>query len=649
MCGFTGFISFSKKDNDEICSIIKKMNDTLSYRGPDSDGFWFNYQQGLALGHRRLAIQDLSPAGHQPMLSSSGRYQIVFNGEIYNHLDLRAELEKEYGYSKGYWNGHSDTETLLSCFDKWGIRETTNKMVGMFSIALWDNKNNSLSLIRDRLGEKPLYYGWQGDTFLFGSELKALKKHPKFKACINRGALALYLRYNNVPSPYSIYENIFKLSPGKILTLTSDKKEVITEYWSVPSVIEKAQDNIFTGTANDAVDCLQQKLSLSIEQQMLSDVSLGAFLSGGVDSSTVVSMMQSLSTKPIKTFTIGFEDKGYNEAVHAKSIAKHLNTEHTELYITPTDAQSVIPSLSSIYDEPFADVSQIPTILVSQLAKQKVTVSLSGDGGDELFAGYNRHNKIYKTWPKLQKIPLSYRCQSAKLLKAISPKIWDSAQSLIPSRYRVRQLGDKIHKSANVLGSSTFDDLYLGLISQFQNPSSWLLAGDEIENIMSSNLLKIPSISNTEVSMALDMMMYLPDDVLTKVDRAAMSQSLETRVPMLDHRIVEFAWSLPLDYKLRDGQSKWILKKVLERYIPQNLIDRPKMGFSVPIDSWLRGPLYDWVESLINEERLYKEGYFKVEMVRQLWKEHLSCKFNHQYQLWTILMFQQWLNTESDI
>jgi len=518
----------------------------------------------------------------------------------------------------------------------------------MFAFAVWDRQTSTLTLGRDRLGEKPLYYGWQSDVFLFGSELKALKAHPAFENNINRGALCLYTRHNYIPAPYSIYEGIAKLRPGSLLTVSLQQREPkVWAYWSGAQVAEFGVANAFVGSAEQAVDALELLLKDAVRQQMMADVPLGAFLSGGVDSSTVVALMQAQSSKPVKTFTIGFNEEGYNEAVHAKAVAKHLGTNHTELYVTAEQARAVIPRLPTLYDEPFSDSSQIPTFLVSQLARQHVTVSLSGDAGDELFCGYNRYQMTANLWRKLAAVPLPLRKMAARGITSISPQSWNrlagALAGLILRSARFANVGDKLHKGAGVLASQSADALYLGLVSHWHDPAAVVIGGHEPPTLLTGNVPALEGLDDVQRMMALDMLTYLPDDILAKVDRAAMGVSLETRVPFLDHRVVEFAWSLPQSMKLRDGQTKWALRQVLYRHVPQALIERPKMGFGVPIDSWLRGPLREWAEDLLSETRLKRDGFFHPAPIRQKWAEHLSGQRNWQYHLWDVLMFQAWL------
>jgi asparagine synthase (glutamine-hydrolysing) len=653
MCGLTGFLS-GQWPGDVAPSWIKRMTDAISHRGPDSEGNWLDADAGFALGHRRLSILDLSPAGHQPMVSASGRFVIAFNGEIYNHLELRGLLGEDGCRASlamattGGWWGHSDTETLLAGIEAWGLEATLKKSIGMFAIALWDRQTHTLTLARDRMGEKPLYYGWQGcgneRVFLFGSELNALKAHPAFAAEIDRGALCLLLRHNYIPAPYSIYQDIAKLEPGCLLSVSLAQPEPrIWKYWDTVEVARAGVARPFEGTADQAVDALEVLAKDAVRRQMIADVPLGAFLSGGVDSSTVVALMQAQSSRPVKTFTIGFNEKGYNEAVHAKAVARHLGTEHTELYVTSKQAMEVIPRLPSLYCEPFSDSSQIPTFLVSQLAKQYVTVSLSGDAGDELFCGYNRYQITEKLWHKLAMLPAPLRALVAKSITALSPTAWDSLAGIILGAGRYATLGDKLHKGAGVLASATVDDLYLGMVSHQRSPADWVIGGQEPPTHLMGLRPGLSGLGAVERMMALDTISYLPDDILVKVDRAGMGVSLESRVPLLDHRVVEFAWSLPLTYKLREGQTKWPLRQVLYRHLPRELIDRPKMGFGVPLLDWLRGPLRHWAEELLDEARLAREGYFRPAPIRQIWAEHLSGKRNWMAQLWNVLMFQVWL------
>lgn len=648
MCGFSGFLSNSFPQNPQ--ALLMSMGQAIIHRGPDDGGQWWDADAGIGLSHRRLSIVDLSPAGHQPMVSACGRFVIAFNGEIYNHLKLRKELVAFFqGKNCLAWRGHSDTETLLAAIATWGVEAALKKCVGMFAFALWDRENRCLILARDRLGEKPLYYGWQGDSFLFGSELKALKVHPAFQAEVNRDALALLMRHNYIPTPYCIWQGINKLQPGCFLTLARGQRDqVITQYWSGKSIVEAGVASQFKGGADEAVNVLESLLLDAVGQQMMADVPLGAFLSGGVDSSAIVALMQVQSSRPVRTFTIGFNEAQYNEAEHAKAVARHLHTDHTELYVTAEDAMNVIPKLPMLYDEPFSDSSQIPTFLVSQMACQHVTVSLSGDGGDELFCGYNRYLLGNRLWGKLSRLPVSLRHVMAGGLTRLSPSTWNRLTSPIGRYLGSVNLGDKIHKGAEVLDSRSIDELYLQLVSHWSNPTNLVLGANEPFTLLTDVTQQPVTSCDIDRMMALDMLSYLPDDILVKVDRAGMGVSLETRVPFLDHRVVEFAWQLPMQYKLREGVGKWALRQVLYKHVPQALIDRPKMGFGVPIDVWLRGPLQSWAENLLNESRLQHEGFFNPLLVKEKWLEHLSGKRNWQYYLWDVLMFQAWLESEGN-
>ncbi|MEQ1591152.1 MAG: asparagine synthase (glutamine-hydrolyzing) [Thiobacillaceae bacterium] len=641
MCGLTGYWKITGHTVDAASAIVEAMARQITHRGPDGAGAWVDKQAGVSLAHRRLSILDLSAAGHQPMLSASGRFVIVFNGEIYNHLDLRVAL------AGCAWRGHSDTETLLAAFELWGVEAALKKCVGMFAIALWDRETRTLSLARDRLGEKPLYYGWQGDAFLFGSELRALKAHPAFCAEIDRDALTLLLRHNAIPAPYSIYRGIHKLPPGSFLQLHAGQKDARpVAYWSARSVAEVGQRKLFRGSDAEAVSELERLLVQAVGGQMVADVPLGAFLSGGIDSTTVVALMQAHSARPVKTFTIGFNEAGYNEAEHAHAVARHLSTEHTELYVTAQDAMDVIPNLSAIYDEPFADSSQIPTCLVSRLARQHVTVSLSGDGGDELFGGYNRYFWARNLWRKLGWMPRPLRAALAGVLTTVPPSAWNSSfQKLgqwLPPRLRYANPGDKLHKLAEILAVRSPEEIYLELVSHWKNPALLVPGGHEPVTLLTDPGAQAVLPDFEHRMMYLDTVTYLPDDILTKVDRAAMAVSLETRVPLLDHRVVEFAWTLPLHMKIRHGQGKWLLRQVLDRHVPKSIMERPKMGFGVPIDHWLRGPLKPWAMALIEPARLLSEGIFDPAPIQQKWLEHQSGARNWSYYLWDVLMFQQW-------
>lgn len=640
MCGFAGFLGFGALGVESVPATAEKMGYAIRHRGPDDSGVWHDESGQIALVHQRLSILDLSPAGHQPMVSPSGRYVIAFNGEIYNHTALRLELEK-IAPPIGGWRGHSDTETLLAGIDVWGLKDTLARAVGMFALALWDRQVKILSLARDRVGEKPLYFGWQGlgqqRVFLFGSELSALKVHPQFAAPVDRGALVLLMRHNYIPAPHSIHEGIAKLQPGTLLQVSLAVREPqIQRYWDFLGIAQASRANPFTGDPEQAVNELETLIKNAVGQQMVADVPLGAFLSGGIDSSTVVALMQAQSKRRVKTFTIGFHEEGYNEAVYAKSVAAHLGTDHTELYVTPDQAIAVIPRLPLLYSEPFADSSQIPTFLVSELARRDVTVSLSGDAGDELFGGYARY-EIARTWQsRIQRMPAPLRWLAAMGAGRIGARL---PKSMMP-----RALDEKLEKGLSMLASDGPDELYRVLLSQVVNPCDWVQTAQfEPPTPLTQGLMGLEGLMPVERMMALDSVSYLPDDILVKVDRAAMGASLESRVPFLDHRVIEFAWRLPMDHKVRDGVAKWPLRQVLYRYLPRELIDRPKRGFAVPLHDWLRGSLRDWAEALMDPHRLQQEGFLNVTKVRTAWAEHLSGRRNWTSSLWSVLMFQAWL------
>ncbi len=645
MCGISGFLDTTHNSRSDALEInLKRMTDSIQHRGPDDGGEWIDAQQGIALGFRRLAIIDLSPTGHQPMHSADERYVIIFNGEIYNYAELRQEL-----LARGAaFRGTSDTEVMLAAFSAWGLPAAIQRFDGMFAFAVWDRNEHALHLVRDRLGVKPLYYGWQNGTFLFGSELKALRAHPLFQADINRDALTLFLRYNYIPAPHSIYSGIFKLPQACILTIRPDtghQDAIPSPYWSARQAAERGLANPFEGDEREAVDALDARLRRSVGLRMIADVPLGAFLSGGVDSSTIVALMQAQSNRPVKTFTIGFYESGFDEAAHAKAVAKHLGTDHTELYVTPAETRAVIPLLPTLYDEPFSDSSQIPTYLVSKLARRHVTVSLSGDGGDELFGGYNRYLWVPRIWKRVSWIPGAIRKGAAELIQSVSPQAWENGiQAAGRVARAVRNMpnaGDKAHRLAETLRAANPESIYFDLVSHWKNPTEIVLNGHEPAPMLAN----LPA-TFAERMMYQDLVTYLPDDILAKVDRASMGNSLEARAPYVDdHETVEFAWRLPLSMKMRNGQGKWALRQVLYRYVPQKLIERPKMGFGVPLDAWLRGELREWAESLLDEDCLRREGYFNPAPIRQMWREHKSGSFNRQYYLWDILMFQAWLQT----
>jgi len=642
MCGIAGFIGTAVEDRQQT---LRCMTATLVHRGPDDAGHWFDDRAGLALGHRRLSVLDLSPAGHQPMLSPSDRYAIVFNGEIYNHHAIRAELERS-GVAPA-WRGHSDTETLLAAVDAWGLRPSLDRCVGMFALALWDRQQRRLSLARDRAGEKPLYYGVRNGVFLFGSELKALRAHPAFQGEIDRGALALYLRHNYVPDPYSIYRGIRKLLPGTMVEVDEHGIPAApVPYWDPTEAVARGRAAPFDGSDSEALARLESVLGQAVADQMISDVPLGAFLSGGIDSSLIVALMQARSPRPVKTFTIGFEDDAYNEARHARAVAAHLGTDHTEMIVTPTETMAIVPRLPGMYDEPFADSSQIPTALVCALARRHVTVSLSGDAGDELFGGYTRYMLVSRIWRLLSRVPGQIRRLAARALISLSPEQWDAVARrmapLLAGRMRVSHPGDKLHKGAALLHVASMPDVYRSLISQWDRPDLVSNGTPEARSRLEDLMASTQALRPEESMMLWDFCSYLPGDILVKVDRAAMSASLETRVPMLDHRVIEFAWSLPFHLRIRDGEGKWLLRQLLYRHVPRALIDRPKMGFGVPIDAWLRGPLQEWAEDLLAESRLKSEGFFDPASIRHRWQEHLSGRRNWAYSIWTVLMFQAW-------
>jgi asparagine synthase (glutamine-hydrolysing) len=621
------------------------MCDALLHRGPDAGEVWVDDETGVALGHRRLSILDLSPAGAQPMHSKCGRYVIVFNGEIYNFLDLRSELSQR----GAQFIGHSDTEILLEGFSAWGIEETLKRSNGMFAIAVWDRRERVLHLARDRMGEKPLYYGWCGNTFLFASELKALHAWPGFQPDIDRDVLALYLRHNYIPDPHCIYRGFRKLLPGSFVTLSTESSSHLPQpkvFWSMLDAVVRAKHDPLTCTDEEGVDALEQALRRSVGMRMVADVPLGAFLSGGIDSSTIVALMQVQSPRPVRTFSIGFTVPEYDEAPYAREVAKHLGTDHTELYVSPEETQAVIPQLATMFDEPFADSSQIPTYLVSALARRHVTVAMSGDAGDELFAGYSRYSAATALWQRQQRLPNVIRRAGARVIKSVSPMAWDrifeTLTPILPARIRQPMPGDKLHKLARLLAIDEPMAMYQSLISLWQDPDHVVLGAHEPASIQALATALPSGINFVEKMMLLDSLHYLPGDILGKVDRASMAVSLEARVPFLDHHVVELAWRMPHAWKVRNGTGKWVLREVLARHVPRHLFERPKMGFGIPIDSWLRGPLREWAEDLLAESRLKEAGYFNPTPIRAVWRAHLAGEQNLQYLLWGVLMFEAW-------
>lgn len=626
MCGITGFWQ-SKRAQAPPVETLREMTATLAHRGPDDSGI-FHDDCGVGLGFRRLSVIDLSPQGHQPMFSTSGRYAIVFNGEVYNFEEIRAELGSHP------WRGHSDTEVMLAAIERWGLEPAVRRFVGMFAFALWDSQERQLSLVRDRLGIKPLYYGRLGEDFVFASELKAIHRYDQFSGVIDRGALALYMRHNYVPSPHCIYEGLFKLQAGCILTLSSPRDACSPRpFWSAHEVARQGTGAPFAGSDVEAIDRLQQLLLEAVRMRMVADVPLGAFLSGGVDSSVIVALMQAQSSRPVKTFTIGFRENEYDEAAHARKVAAHFGTDHTELYLTPQDALNIVPLLPAMYDEPFADSSQIPTYLVSKLARSRVTVSLSGDGGDEVFGGYTRYLHSRAIWKVVRGLPRPARNPSAKMLRGVARFFANNG------RFR---LGDKAHRLAGYVGAGTQEQVYWWALSHWDDPSRVVVHACEPLTVLDSIRCTAGLRGFEERMMLTDLVNYLPDDVLTKVDRASMAVSLEARVPLLDHRVVEFAWTLPLALKIRHSVTKWILREVLYKYVPRELIERPKMGFGVPLGNWLRGPLRAWAEELLSESSLRRHGLLEPAVIRSKWTEHISGKRNWQYLLWDVLVFQDW-------
>lgn len=636
MCGFTGFWGFNANlSQEKLQSLARQMAFEIQERGPDDKGEWADAHQGLAFGYRRLAILDLSSAGHQPMESACGRYVIVYNGEIYNYQDIQRQLLAERSL---VFKGTSDTEVLLEACALWGVPKTVSKCIGMFAFALWDKQEKKLTLARDRLGIKPLYWGWQGQTFFFGSQLKSFRPHPAWNPKISSDILAAYVRFGYVGGTDSIYENIYHLSPGHILVIDSAKKVSTERYWFLEDFVSLPKR---AEPSEVLLEELEPLLKDAVQKRLLADVPLGAFLSGGIDSSLVVALMQGNASQPVKTFSIGFEEKEYDEAAYAKAMAKHLGTDHTELYLPVHSAAEIIPLLPDLYDEPFADSSQIPTYLVSKLARQHVTVSLSGDGGDELFAGYNRYYYMKNISRLFLKIPPFVRQGLSKGIELLSEEKWTNLAHFIPSAFRPRFVGQKAHKLAHILKAVSEEEIYKILVSQAYCPQKYVTSSLQ-KNPWQGLLDQSAFHSFIEYMQYVDTKTYLPGDILTKVDRASMGISLEARVPLLDHRVVEFAARLPLSFKIRDGKTKWPLRQILNKYVPESLYDRPKTGFGIPIHAWLRGSLRGWGEALLSESSLKMSSLLNVKEIRSLWQGYQTGNNEEVYALWTLLMFQAW-------
>jgi asparagine synthase (glutamine-hydrolysing) len=638
MCGIAGLIeSKGATPASDLEAMGRAMANALAHRGPDDNGVWVDAEQGLVLAHTRLAIIDLSPAGAQPMVSSCGGFVLSYNGEIYNAAELRTELE-----SLGCeFRSHSDTEVIVEGCARWGVVATVKRLIGMFAFALWERRAKQLVLVRDRLGIKPLYWGRHGRRFMFGSELKALTALPGWHGEVDRNALAAYMRLSYVPSPQCIYKGIHKLQPGSVLVLKQGGEPVISQYWSLENTVTNGRSSPLDMSDSEACDELEALLGDAVKRRMVADVPLGAFLSGGVDSSATVALMQANASSPVRSFSIGFHESEYNEANHAKAVAQHLGTEHTELYVTPEETQNVIPRLPAIYDEPFADSSQIPTFLVSQMTRSHVTVALSGDGGDELFAGYNRYTQGARAAHIARKLPMPGRKALQHALTALSPTSWSKLFGLVPASIRPRMIGDKLHKLAIVLGENEMG-YYRHLVSQWDGAWRLVKGAAEPKGLYQDASVMARFDDHVDWMQYIDTMTYLPDDILAKVDRASMAVALEARVPMLDHRVVEFTWRLPMAMKVRNGQGKWLLRQMLYRHVPKSLIERPKMGFGLPVSEWLRGPLKEWCEDLISPDALERAGYLDPAPIQQKWQEHLDGSRNWQYVLWNVLMFEAW-------
>ena len=639
MCGFVGLLKNRICDSD--IHYLREMSRSIKHRGPDSSGLWSD-NTNIGISHQRLSIIDLTPSGYQPMISKSGRYVLAFNGEIYNHRFIKRELNSAFMNIE--WKGTSDTEILLTAIDKWGLYKSLNKITGMFAFSLWDKKEKLLYLARDRIGEKPIYYGWQKDTFLFGSDIQGIKSHPSFENKIDSNSLSLMLRFNYVPSPNSIYKNLKKLEPGSFLQVSIVKRDIQKKnYWSAAKTANNNLSNLFSGSELEAIELLDINLSETVKNQMLSDAPIGGFLSGGIDSSIICSLMQKNSIEPINTFSIGFNEKTYDEAQYAKLISDYLGTNHHELYLSPQDAMKIIPELQMAYSEPFADVSQIPTMIISDLAKDYVKVALTGDGGDELFGGYNRYLITKRIWKKISMFGKPIRSFIANFILSYGIRTIMKIEKLNFSEKYINNFSAKISKGLEVLDSDDIFDLYINITSNSRNPSKVLLGNSSKEKLYGVEKLNLQNFSDVEKMMIMDIVNYLPDDILVKLDRATMHYSIEARAPFLDHNIFEFAWSLPLNFKLNNSENKVVLRRLLSKYLPNELIHKPKRGFSVPIGIWLRGPLKNWAEHQLNQKRLNDEGFFNPKVILNLWKEHLEERFNHEKLLWSILMFQSWL------
>ncbi len=648
MCGIVGF--YTTEPLPGATEVLRRMNDTIAHRGPDAQGQWFDPAQGVALAHRRLAIIDLTEEGRQPMRSASGRYIIIFNGEIYNFLRIRADLER-LGHR---FRGHSDTEVMLAAFDEWGLEPSLQRFIGMFAFALWDSAQNELTLARDRLGKKPLYYCVANGRLIFGSELKALRAFPEFSASIDRQALTLFLRYNYIPAPRTIHEGVSKLEAAHFVRFAVRQHSVVELerrcFWNAAEVQAGASADALSVSAGEVTDQLDQLLRDAVQLRMIADVPLGAFLSGGIDSSLVVALMQTLSSRPVRTFTIGFNESEYNEADHARVVARHLGTDHTELYLTPNETLAVIPKLPLLYDEPFADASQIPTALVCAMARQHVTVALSGDGGDEAFGGYSRYAQAQDICRRLSRVPPWLLRTMSQSIPHVPMAFWEGlvrlSRPVASGKLRADGFAYRMQRLADRLGCATPQQLYRHLMSYWLAPMKLVVDGREPGSLLADAPQKNNLDQFTDQMMLLDTLTYLPDDVLVKVDRASMAVALEVRAPLLDHRVLEFAWRLPLAMKLHDGRGKLVLRKLLSRYVPEKLFERPKTGFGVPIYRWLRGPLRDWAENLLDEQRLEREGYLKAMPIRNVWQSLLAGQSEWVYGgelLWSVLMFQAWL------